>query len=176
MSRNIDACWAVAAAAVQIGLAMREAEPAVEQLAACLGRMAQRLRAKRARTANAGGSVGAGDVGKVDAELDLELEKGLMSAIIHMQFYDRVAQHLAHIEKFMAGAARQLTSGNDADEHAWQALCEDLRSRLTSQTHQVWLDALWARGGGAAHNPSRPIEDHAAAGAVEFFYPAGEGG
>ncbi len=171
MSRNIDACWAIAAAAVQIGLALREAEPEVGQLTACIERMAQRLRVQRGRSASADGPAAAiGDLDNVDAEL----AQGLMSAIVHMQFYDRLAQHLAHIEKFMAGAARQLTSGSDGDEHAWQELCEDLRARLTSQTHQEWLDALWTRGDSAANDSAQPSGDYDAPGAVEFFYQAGE--
>ena len=171
MSRNIDACWAIAAAAVQIGLAIREAELEVGQLTACIERMAQRLRVPRERSANADGPAAAvGDFDYVDAQLEQEL----MSAIIHMQFYDRLAQHLAHIESFMTGAARQLTSGSEGDEHAWQALCEDLRARLTSQTHQGWLDALWTRGDRAANDSAQPSGDYDAPGAVEFFYQADE--
>jgi hypothetical protein len=169
MSRNIDACWAIAAAAVQIGLAIREAELEVGQLTACIERMAQRLRLQRERSANADGPAAA-----VGDNVDAELEQGLMGAIVHMQFYDRLAQHLAHIEQFMTGAARQLTSGSDGDEHAWQELCEDLRARLTSQTHQGWLDALWTRGDRAANDAAQPSGDYDAPGAVEFFFQADE--
>jgi hypothetical protein len=166
-----EAAQAIAASVSQIELAVREAQPAVEQLGLLIGHMSSGLRALRAaRPRNFNPETIAVFPDEFDRTI-ARLEKEIGSTITHLQFYDRMVQHLAHIQDYLSGAAGQLANGIDAaDDQVWSALCAKLRTRLISQAQRELLDAVLPPSeGGAQANSQRARDEHAAQGTVELF-------
>jgi hypothetical protein len=99
------------------------------------------------------------------------LEKEINSTITHLQFYDRMVQHLSHVQDYLSGAAGELANGADAaDAQVWSALCGKLRTRLISQAQRELLDAVLPPSeGGIQANSQRARDEHAAQGTVELF-------
>jgi hypothetical protein len=125
---------AVSAAAAQIAIVLREAEPSVEQLGASVSRMIVTL-----------GSVAATCAGRDDPELGaamVELRRDATEATVTLQFYDRMTQNLTHLHDYLAGVAQLLANtsraradavpeGPSGEEAAqWHALREHLLLRL----------------------------------------------
>lgn len=166
-----DAAQAIAASVAQIELAVREARPAVEQLGVLIGHMSSglgELRAARPRAFNP--DVIAVFPDQFDRTV-AKLEKEINSTITHLQFYDRMVQHLAHVQDYLSGAAGELANGvAAADAQVWSELCAKLRKRLISQAQRELLDAVLPppEGGGQA-NSQQARDEHAAQGTVELF-------
>lgn len=165
-----EAAQAIAASVAQIELAVREARPAVEQLGVLIGHMSSglgQLRAARPRTLNP--DVIAVFPDEFDRSI-ARLEKEVNSTITHLQFYDRMVQHLSHVQDYLSSAASELANGADADPQVWIALCGKLRKRLISQSQRELLDAVLPppEGGGQA-NSQQARDEHAAQGTVELF-------
>jgi hypothetical protein len=166
-----EAAQAIAASVSQIELAVREAQPAVEQLGLLIGHMSSGLGALRAaRPRNFNPETIAVFPDEFDRTI-ARLEKEIGSTIMHLQFYDRMVQHLAHVQGYLSGAANQLANGTDAaDAEVWSALCGKLRARLISQAQRELLDAVLPPSeGGAQANSQRARDEHAAQGTVELF-------
>jgi len=168
-SQNIDAAQAVAAAVAQIELAVREVHPAVEQLGALIDHLAGglgELRSSRPRAANPEA------ISVFPDEFDravTDLQRHVNASITHLQFYDRLVQHLTHIQDFLSGAAGQLASDTDEAGDVWGVLRNKLRTRLISQAQRELLDAVLPPPGGAQFNSRQAREEHAAQGTVELF-------
>jgi hypothetical protein len=166
-----EAAQAIAASVSQIELAVREAQPAVEQLGLLIGHMSSGLRALRAaRPRNLNPETIAVFPDEFDRTI-ARLEKEIGGTITHLQFYDRMVQHLAHVQDYLSGAAGQLANGIDAaDDQVWSALCGKLRTRLISQAQRELLDAVLPPSeGGVKANSQRARDEHAAQGTVELF-------
>jgi hypothetical protein len=166
-----EAAQAIAASVSQIELAVREAQPAIEQLGLLIGHMSSGLGALRAaRPRNFNPEAIAVFPDEFDRTI-ARLEKEIGGTITHLQFYDRMVQHLAHIQDYLSGAAGQLANGIDAaDDQVWSALCGKLRTRLISQAQRELLDAVLPPSeGGAKANSQRARDEHAAQGTVELF-------
>jgi hypothetical protein len=166
---NIDAAQATAAAAAQIELAVREVQPAVEQLGALIDHMAGGLGALRTvRPRDADPEA----ISVFPDEFDravTRLQTHVHGSITQLQFYDRLVQHLAHVQDFLAGVAGQLASAGDGADDAWGALRDKLRVRLISQAQRELLDAVLPPPEGAQFNSRQAREEHAAQGTVELF-------
>ncbi len=166
-----EAAQAIAASVAQIELAVREAQPAVEQLSVLIGHMSSGLGALRAaRPRNFNPDVIAVFPDEFDRTM-ARLEKEVNSSITQLQFYDRMVQHLSHVQDYLSGAASELANGADfADPQVWSALCGKLRTRLISQAQRELLDAVLPppEGGGQA-NSQQARDEHAAQGTVELF-------
>jgi hypothetical protein len=167
--QNIDAAQAVAAAVAQVELAVREVQPAVEQLGALIDHMAGglvELRTLRSRDVDPEAiSVFPDEFARVLGGL----QQHVNGSITHLQFYDRLVQHLGHVQDFLAGAAGQLASAADGEDDAWGALRDKLRVRLISAGQRELLDAVLPPPQGAQLNSRQAREEHAAQGTVELF-------
>ncbi len=167
--QNIDAAQAIAAAVAQIELAVREVQPAVEQLGALIEHMAGglgELRTARPRDADPEA------ISVFRDEFDRAvsgLQKHVHGTITQLQFYDRLVQHLTHVQAFLAGVAGQLASAPVGEDDAWGALRDKLRVRLISQAQRELLDAVLPPPEGAQFNSRQAREEHAAQGTVELF-------
>jgi hypothetical protein len=167
--QNIDAAQAIAAAVAQIELAVREVQPAVEQLGEFIDHMAGglgELRTARPR------DIDPEAISMFPDELDRavsRLQKDVHGSITQLQFYDRLVQHLGHVQDFLAGVACQLASAADCEDEAWGVLRDKLRVRLISEAQRQLLDAVLPPPGGAQFNSRQAREEHAAQGTVELF-------
>lgn len=166
--QNIDAAQAIAAAVAQIELAVREVQPAVEQLGALIDHMSGglgELRGARPRDADPEA------ISVFPDEFDRAvtgLQKEVHGSITQLQFYDRLVQHLTHVQDFLAGVAGQLAN-TAAEDAAWGVLRDKLRVRLISQAQRELLDAVLPPPEGAQFNSRQAREEHAAQGTVELF-------
>jgi hypothetical protein len=167
--QNVDAAQAIAAAVAQVELAVREVQPAVEQLGALIDHMAQglgELRTARPRDLDPEA------ISVFPDEFDravTRLQKHVHGSITQLQFYDRLVQHLAHVQDFLAGVAGELAGASDGADDAWGALREKLRVRLISEAQRELLDAVLPPPGGAQFNSRQAREEHAAQGTIELF-------
>jgi hypothetical protein len=168
-SQSIDAAQAIAAAVAQIELAVREVQPAVEHLGALIDHMAGglgELRTTRPRDADPEA------ISVFPDEFDravTNLQKHVHGSITQLQFYDRLVQHLTHVQDFLAGVAGELVSAADGADDAWGVLRDKLRVRLISEAQRELLDAVLPPPGGAQSNSRQAREEHAAQGTIELF-------
>jgi hypothetical protein len=166
--QNVDASQAIAAAVAQIELAVREVQPAVEQLGTLIDHMAgglAELRTARPRDADPEA------ISVFPDEFDRAvsgLQKQVHASITQLQFYDRLVQHMTHVQDFLAGVAGQLASTDGAGD-AWGVLRDKLRVRLISEAQRALLDAVLPPPGGAQFNSQLAREEHAAQGTIELF-------
>jgi hypothetical protein len=168
---SIEAAQAVAASVAQIELAVRDVQPVVEQLGALIANMSTglaELRNARPRRFDPD------SIAIFPDEFDrtvAKLEKHVHTGITQLQFYDRLVQHMAHVQDFLSGAAGQL--GADQSEgvgaEVWEALRSKLRVRLISEAQRELLDAVLPPPEGAHFNSQQAREEHAAQGTVELF-------
>jgi len=167
--QNVDAAQAVAAAIAQIELAVREVQPAVQGLGALIASMASGLvELKTARPGNLDSAASTVSAHAFDSAVT-SLEKHVHGSITHLQFYDRLVQHLSHVQDYLSGTAGHLGAGSAGDEAAWGALRDKLRVRLISQAQRQLLDAVLPPPGGAQFNSQQARDEHAAQGTVELF-------
>jgi hypothetical protein len=167
--QNIDAAQAIAAAVAQIELAVREVQPAVEELGALIEHLSGglgELRNVQPRDADPQA------ISVFPDEFDgavTRLQKHVHGTITQLQFYDRLVQHLAHVQDFLAGVAGQLANTAAGEDGAWGVLRDRLRMRLISQAQRELLDAVLPPPEGAQFNSRQAREEHAAQGTVELF-------
>ncbi len=169
--RNIEAAQAIAASIAQIELAVREVQPVVEQLGALIDNLATglvELRKARPRRLDPD------SIAVFPDELDrtvAKLEGQVHGSITQLQFYDRLVQHMTHVQNFLSGVAGHLGEGADdaADDEVWEALRSRLRVRLISEAQRELLDAVLPPPEGAQFNSQQARDEHAAQGTVELF-------
>ena len=167
--QNIDAAQAIAAAVAQVELAVREVQPAVEELGALIDRMAGGLGALRTLRSQPADPEAISVFPDEFARLVGGLQKHVNGSITQLQFYDRLVQHLGHVQDFLTGAAGQLANAVDREDDAWGALRNKLRVRLISEAQRELLDAVLPPPQGAQFNSHQAREEHAAQGTVELF-------
>ena len=117
----MEAARALNAAAEQIGLALRESQPQVEQLGDSLHQLASAL-AEPAGTADANAA---------------ELAALMRRAVTRLQFYDRMTQHLSHVQDYLSRSAHQM--GRPQPEDGWTGVHQQLSDRLLSDTQRFHL-------------------------------------
>jgi len=64
------------------------------------------------------------------------LQQAVNGSITHLQFYDRMVQHLAHIQNYLSGVAGELanrSTSDPVDAQVWGELRDKLRTRLLAQ-------------------------------------------
>lgn len=154
----IDAAQSVAASVAQIELAVREVQPAVEQLGLLIDNMTAGLAELR-------GNQGDG----TQSERLTELQRNVHGSITQLQFYDRLVQHLAHVQTFLSGVASHMSAGEDAEVDKLETLRSRFRVKLISEAQRELLDAVLPPPEGARHNSRQARDEHAAQGTVELF-------
>ena len=109
------------AASDQIGLALLESHVEVEALGSSLERLSALLSQISQRPEAA-------------AELTA-MRAEICKAIIGLQFYDRMAQHLSHVRGYLDGTVEQLQSADGE----FDTLNRRLADRLLTDTHRIHL-------------------------------------
>jgi hypothetical protein len=168
---NIEAAQAIAASVAQIELAVRDVQPVVEQLGALIANMSTGLAELRnVRPRRFDPDIIAVFPDEFDRTV-AKLEKHVHAGITQLQFYDRLVQHMAHVQDFLSGVAGQLSADESeaADDEVWEALRSKLRVRLISEAQRELLDAVLPPPEGAHFNSQQAREEHAAQGTVELF-------
>jgi hypothetical protein len=140
---DADAAHAVFAAVAQIGLALRESEPAVAEMGALFDRLST-IPAAQA-----------------------EAFKGVQC----LQFYDRLVQHLTHLEDYLIAVANELDSCKPQaqSEQFWSALHAKLRTRLISDEQRGLLDLYLRPDLATRISAKAPAADYSAPGSSELF-------
>jgi hypothetical protein len=171
-AQTTEAAQALAAAVAQIELAVREVQTPVEELGLLIDQMSTGLGSMRtARRRNVNPDVIAVFPDEFDRAVD-KLQKQVAGSITQLQFYDRLVQHLKHIQDYLSGAAGELASRSTADAQAadvWNGLRERLRTRLISEAQRQLLDAMLPPPEGAGLDSGQAREELAAQGSVELF-------
>src|ERR1700743_3591049 len=104
-AQTTEAAQALAAAVAQIELAVREVQTPVEELGLLIDQMSTGLGSMRAaRRRNVNPDVIAVFPDEFDRAMD-KLQKQVDGSITQLQFYDRLVQHLKHIQDYLSGAA-----------------------------------------------------------------------
>lgn len=157
-AQTSEAAQAIAAAVAQIELAVREVQAPVEQLGLLIDQMSSGL-----------GAMGSDTHRSLIVE---KLQKQLNGSITQLQFYDRLVQHLKHVQDYLSGAAGELASRSTADEQTvdvWNGLRNRLRTRLISEAQRQLLDAMLPPPQGADLDSEQARTECAAQGSVELF-------
>jgi hypothetical protein len=114
------------AASEQIGLALLDSHKAVDTLGGSLERLAVLL---------------SQDLSSPEAVAELaELKAEMARAVVGLQFYDRMTQHLSHVRDYLAGTVDQLSSSSAT----FESLNRKLADRLLSDTHRIHLGKVFA--------------------------------
>ncbi len=154
-----DGARALAAAVSQIEVALREARAPVEQLGTVIGRMASTLASEVSWPAEM-------------PQLTIEQLRGdLYDSIQQLQFYDRMVQHLSHVQDYLSCVANQLASDTTAEDkaEAWDRLRVRLRTRLISDAQRELLDLVLPPPCGDSATRQAALDDRARQGSVELF-------
>ncbi|MDD3482540.1 Hpt domain-containing protein [Azovibrio restrictus] len=123
-------------AAGQIHVAMRDSNLSVEALMGAFGTMAERLQHLESRLqAISGDEVLGAEMHEVSSAMD--------EALVALQFYDRLAQRLEHVEHGLGHLATLLAdAGQRGELQAWEALQEEIRSRYTTEEERIMFASV----------------------------------
>ena len=147
-----EAARALTAAAEQIALAMRESQPQVEALGEALHELAAALA-----------------VGKGTAVADpAALAAVMRRAVTRLQFYDRMTQHLSHVQDYLTRSADNIAS---PEPHGgWTGVHRQLSDRLLTDTQRFHLGKNFQEGlQKAASAEKREHSGRAAPGDIDLF-------
>jgi len=178
----IEATQSISAIAMQIDLALREAEAPMERLAETVARIGATLAAL---------SPGRGESTLGDLDLSVELRVGrdasalqddYYRAVEDLQCHDRMVQHLGHLRDYLSGVsgllAREVGDGDEIPATAalghgfepWEALREQLFQRLISDAQRQFLQmVLPARTRERRITSTTLAASHAAPGSIDLF-------
>jgi hypothetical protein len=166
-----DGARALAAAVTQIELALLEAHTPVEQLGLLTERMANALGSLRAaRASDHGSSPQSAHAGDEKSSI-AQLQADLYDSIQQLQFYDRMVQHLSHVQDYLSCVANQLASAAESGATAdtWDGLRARLRARLISDAQRELLDLVLPPPAGTPSAQETALTERACQGSVELF-------
>jgi hypothetical protein len=149
-----EAAQALFAATAQIGLALRESQEPVAELGCVLARLAESLSA-----ASPG------------PELRQQLHADVFKGIQQLQFYDRMVQHLSHLQDYLICIANELDSPTPqpAVGDVWAVLHAKLRQRLISDEQRSLFDLLLTPDKPTRVSAQAVRSDYSAPGSLEMF-------
>lgn len=139
------------AASEQIGLALIDSHDAVERLGGSLESLAELL------SKDLGSPESAAAIAALRAEM--------ARAVIGLQFYDRMTQHLTHVREYLAGTVDQLNSQGGT----FEALNQRIADRLLSDTHRFHLGRNFAANFPVARKSSGATTERAPQGDIDLF-------
>jgi hypothetical protein len=120
-----EAARVLRAASEQIALALKDAQPSIDSLSASLARLAELLAADSSQPPN---------------PQQLSALRGEMAlAVTGVQFYDRMSQHLTHVQDYLNQSAREIGVEAGIPTEPWASLHQKLADRLLSETHRMYL-------------------------------------
>jgi len=146
-----EAARALTAAGEQIALALKESQPQVEALGEALQQLAVSLARKDELTA---------------AQM-VGLNAAMMQAVNRLQFYDRMTQHLSHVQEYLARSARQI--GGPEPAGGWTGVHQQLSERLLSDTQRFHLGKSFRAELQAAAGAQTRAPRRAAPGDIDLF-------
>lgn len=157
-----SAAQALLAATAQIGLALQESQEPVAELGTVIGHVAETLATLRATPLES-----ARERSTVQGLIDT-LQAEVFSGIQRLQFYDRMVQHLSHLQNYLICVANELGPGQtcEGNAHSWKALHAQLRGRLISDEQRRLLDLFL--------NPDVPVKASAQIPRPELSPPGSE--
>ncbi len=149
-----EAAQALFAAIAQMGLVLSESQAPVAALGAALTRLAETVTAAAPGAANL-----------------QQLHADVFSGIQQLQFYDRLVQHLSHIQDYLIGIANELdsTRPHSRPQENWEALHTKLRQRLISDEQRVLFDLFLTPDTATRVSARAMRSDHSAPGSLEMF-------
>jgi hypothetical protein len=145
-----EAARALEAAGDQIALALRESQPQVDALSESLQRLAMGLARK--------GHLTPPDIAALNTLM--------MQAVARMQFYDRMTQHLGHVQDYLARCARNM---GGSEPTGWTGVHQQLSERLLSDTQRFHLGKNFAEGPLSAESMKRGPGRGSPAGDIDLF-------
>jgi hypothetical protein len=156
-----NAAQALYATTAQIGLALRESQEPVEELGTVIERVSAALVALRALplAQNADRSV----VEKLIEKLQADVFAGIQ----RLQFYDRMVQHLSHLQDYLIGVANELELQNSHE--TWEVLHSKLRNRLISDEQRRLFDRFLSPDAPMKVSAQIPPNELSMPGSLEFF-------
>jgi hypothetical protein len=100
-----------------------------------------------------------------------QLQIDLFAGIQRLQFYDRMAQHLSHLQKYLISVANELTSMQTEAkaQQSWDEMHAKLRERLISDAQRGLLDLFLTPDAGTRVSASLAHPELASPGSVELF-------
>jgi hypothetical protein len=130
-------------AAGQVEAAMRESNSSVEVLTDTFTSLAETLQVVETAIGTLPDTVGNGLV-KAEIESNARLvSQKIHHAIVAFQFYDKLAQRLAHVCHSLDGLAELVgDSGRICEPRQWVALQELVRSKYTMAEERAMFDAV----------------------------------
>jgi hypothetical protein len=132
-----DTAHALFAAVAQIALALRESQNSVAELGSLFARQAETLVAVRANPQAADPASSADQPAHLH-----QLQADVFKGIQQLQFYDRLVQHLTHVQDYLIAVANELDSFKPQrqSQQFWDALHSKFRTRLISDEQRGLLD------------------------------------
>ena len=151
---NGEAAHVLFAATAQMGLALRESQGPVAELGALFARLSETLSSARSQNELAG-------------QLQAEVFNGLQQ----LQFYDRMVQHLSHIEEYLIGVANELGSvkTDPTAPPGWDDLNARLRKHLISDEQRGLWDLFLSPETTTRVSAQAPRNDYSPPGSLEMF-------
>ncbi len=166
---NGDAAYALFAAIAQIGVALRESQDPVAELGRLCANLAAALSALRSLPTgqNANDPVSIASSRGLLEQLHSDVFKGIQQ----LQFYDRMVQHLAHIQQYLISVANELGSvkAEAQPQEAWEELHARLRKRLISDEQRGLLDLFLSPDKPVRVSAQAPRSDYSPPGSCEMF-------
>lgn len=125
---RLEAARALLAASDQIDLALRESQPQVESLGEALHLLAAAVAEPQAGS----------------HAFDPVLVVAMRQAISRLQFYDRMTQHLTHVQDYLSRSASHIA--DPAPEHSWTGVHKQLSDKLLSDTQRFHMGRNFPEG------------------------------
>jgi hypothetical protein len=160
-----NAAQALFATTAQIGLALRESQEPVEELGTVIERVSGTLVALRALSVQE-----AADRATMEKLIE-KLQADVFAGIQRLQFYDRMVQHLSHLQDYLIGVANELgpQGGTQDDGETWEVLHSKLRSRLISDEQRRLFDRFLCPDTPMKVSAQIPPHELSTPGSMEFF-------
>ncbi len=154
-----DTAHALFAAVAQIALALRESQDSIAEIGSLFARQAQLLAAAR----NAAST-------QPDSSL-AQVQCDVFKGIQQLQFYDRLEQHLSHIQDYLIAVANELDSfkPQSHSQGFWDALHAKFRKRLISDEQRGLLDLFVTPETPARVSAQASRDDYSPPGSLELF-------
>lgn len=163
------AAHALFAAIAQIGLALRESQEPVSQLGSLFATLSETLGALRSApfTQNEENSVALASARGLLEQLQSDVFKG----VTQLQFYDRMVQHMSHLQEYLISVANELgpLRTRTAKQDTWDEMHSKLRRRLISDEQRGLLDLFLSPESTTRVSAQAVRVDHSPPGSEELF-------
>ena len=163
-----EAAYAVFAAIAQIGVALHESQNPVAELGRLCANLADTLGALRSLPAGQNANDLSAATGRGLLE---QLQSDVFKGIQQLQFYDRMVQHLEHIQRYLISVANELGPAKTEAQprEIWDELHARLRKRLISDEQRGLLDLFLLHDKPTRVSAQALRQDYSPPGSSEMF-------